>query len=314
MGKIKRFFLKLTTDVTFKAFLRRSKTVCFNFLCDVVPDFRGQQIEVVDYVNTDLSSADPKEKDSALDVVAKLSDGKHVNVEMQCLNHPGLTLRFILYLCQLFASLVLKGMKSADIKAVYLVLITRFKLFPELEKVCNAFGFRADEDAKVLFTDKLRIVTVELPKRDKSKPIEKLDKDEQWSYLIEEAHIATEEDMSRLANLRPEMREAVDHAAEISRDVQLKLRAISIEKAEGMRSDREDYVREQGLEQGHVLGRAEGHAAGHAEGHAEGRAAGLEQGALEERHNMARRMLKANKPMDEISEFTGLSEVEILKL
>ena len=86
------------------------------------------------------------------------------------------------------------------------------------------------------YTVELRDDAVELPKRDKSKPIEKLDKDEQWSYLIEEAHIATEEDMSRLANLRPEMREAVDHAAEISRDVQLKLRAISIEKAEGMRA------------------------------------------------------------------------------
>ena len=45
---------------------------------------------------------------------------------------------------------------------------------------------------------------------------------------------------------------------------------------------------------------------GHKQGH--------KQGALEERHNMAQRMLKANKPMNEICEFTGLSEAEIIKL
>ena len=57
MARIKRFFLKLTTDMTFKAFLRRSKSVCSNFLSDVVSDFKGKKVEVVDYVNTDLNSS-----------------------------------------------------------------------------------------------------------------------------------------------------------------------------------------------------------------------------------------------------------------
>ena len=51
---------------------------------------------------------------------------------------------------------------------------------------------------------------------------------------------------------------------------------------------------------------AEGKAEGLAEGEARGEARGIE--------NIAINMLKANKPLDEIVLFTGLSQDEILKL
>ena len=60
--------------------------------------------------------------------------------------------------------------------------------------------------------------------------------------------------MSKLASLRPEMGEAVSHAAELSGDVRLKLAALSREKEEMIRIEREDFVREQGLQQGRQEG------------------------------------------------------------
>ena len=79
--------------------------------------------------------------------------------------------------------------------------------------------------------------------------------------------------MSKLASLRPEMDEAVNHAAELSEDVRLKLAAISREKEEMIRIEREDFVREQGLEQGLQQGLEQGVNKGRQEGRQEGQRA-----------------------------------------
>ena len=56
------------------------------------------------------------------------------------------------------------------------------------------------------------------------------------------------------------------------------------------------------------------YAEGLAEGKAEGLAEGIEQGIEQGIESIAINMLKANKPLDEISLFTGLSEDDIDKL
>ena len=80
---------------------------------------------------------------------------------------------------------------------------------------------------------------------------------------------------------------------------------------------REDGIAE-GLAQGHAEGRAEGLAQGHAEGLAEGLAEGREEGRAEgraeghaeghEEANMevAKKMLAAGMPVEQIVQFTGL--------
>ena len=63
-----------------------------------------------------------------------------------------------------------------------------------------------------------------------------------------------------------------------------------------------------------VRARAEGKAEGLAEGKAEGRAEGITEGANSKAREMAAKMLAKNKPVDEIAEFTGLAESEILAI
>ena len=53
---------------------------------------------------------------------------------------------------------------------------------------------------------------------------------------------------------------------------------------------------------------------GLAEGRKEGREEGLAEGKTEERLEIAKKMLKANSPIDFICQMTGLSEEEVLKL
>ena len=61
-------------------------------------------------------------------------------------------------------------------------------------------------------------------------------------------------------------------------------------------------------------GKAEGRAEGMAEGEAKGRAEGIAEGRMEERGKMARMMKAKGLEISLISEMTGLSEEEILRL
>ena len=68
----------------------------------------------------------------------------------------------------------------------------------------------------------------------------------------------------------------------------------------------------EGHEAGLAEGRAEGFAQGKTEGFAEGKTEGLNEGELKKAREMAAKMLAKNKPIEEIMEFTGLPEPEIL--
>ena len=59
---------------------------------------------------------------------------------------------------------------------------------------------------------------------------------------------------------------------------------------------------------------AKGFGKGEAKGRAEGRAEGLTEGATAKARDMAKKMLQKNKPIEEIIEFTELSEAEILSI
>ncbi len=74
------------------------------------------------------------------------------------------------------------------------------------------------------------------------------------------------------------------------------------------------HARKEGLAEGHAEGHAAGRAEGHAEGLAEGRAEGRAEGANAKAKEMAIKMLSKGKPIEEIIEFTELSENDILSL
>ena len=60
--------------------------------------------------------------------------------------------------------------------------------------------------------------------------------------------------------------------------------------------------------------REEGRAMGLAEGRQEGRAEGRQEGSTKKAKKIAQKMLKANRPLEEIMEFTELSMDEFVKL
>ena len=128
-----------------------------------------------------------------------------------------------------------------------------------------------------------------------------------------------EADLEMLKNQDPIIEKAVDRLIYVSADEQLRFELDMVHKAE-MDNISKIYNAEQrglaqgrtqGLAQGREEGRAQGLAQGHAQGHAQGRAQGREEEAIA----IAKRMLRRNKPINEIAEDTGLTlgEVEALR-
>ena len=74
------------------------------------------------------------------------------------------------------------------------------------------------------------------------------------------------------------------------------------------------YAREEGHKEGHKEGHAEGLVEGRAKGHAEGKIEGLAEGIKQNTHEIVTNMLNKNLDIKLISEATGLSEEEIIKI
>ncbi|MGN0161529.1 MAG: hypothetical protein ACI4AQ_09095 [Lachnospiraceae bacterium] len=72
--------------------------------------------------------------------------------------------------------------------------------------------------------------------------------------------------------------------------------------------------RTEGIAIGRSQGRTEGIAIGRSQGRTEGIAIGRSQGRTEGYSQVAEKMIKANKPFQEIMEFTGLSADELKEL
>ena len=101
---------------------------------------------------------------------------------------------------------------------------------------------------------------------------------------------------------------------DFTKDVERQVWAVKNDK-----KAREEYMVLQAKIREHEIiafeaGEAQGHAAGLAEGEAKGRADGLAEGEAKKSRETAIKMLKKQKPLSEIKEFTDISEEEIVRL
>ena len=115
-----------------------------------------------------------------------------------------------------------------------------------------------------------------------------------------------QQEFKELSGRGPELEEAMTYLRKFSEEEQRQILREAREKNRRDQVAREDYVFDQGLEEGMQKGRSEGIAKGRKEGREEGRSEGIEEVALN--------MLKSNFKPSVISEITGLSEKEIKKL
>ena len=333
----KRALLPVKYDVIFRLFFadERNAEDLINLLKSILnlPDEDYRDIEIADpYLLPDYVG----DKQAVIDIKLRTKSKKVIHIEIQLKVTADMRERIVFYESKLITEQIGSSEKYDKIRKVISIIITDEKLIPDSPKYHHRFTFY-DPEAGVEFTDLIEIHTVELAKLPESADGTAL---YDWAKFIA---AETEEELKMIAERNPQVSRAVVRLRALSADE--RARDMLERREKGQRDfamfmdDAEKRGLAKGLAKGLADGRAEGRAKGLADGRAEGLAKGLADGVAkgladgraeglvkgladgvakglaDGRADVARRLLKRNRPVEEIADDTGLSieEIESLK-
>jgi len=146
-----------------------------------------------------------------LDVRAKDEHDHFYDVEVQTSNHPAFPNRSLDYWSDTFTAQLKSGMDYRELRHVISIILTSFRIFPQLEDVHTIFQITAKENPNVLLTDAfqmhyLRLYDVIRGRLDK---LDSLCRDlRHWLMFFAFAGSKTEEEMAALTENSPIIQEA----------------------------------------------------------------------------------------------------------
>ena len=276
-------FLNLTQDLMFKNYFKLNKNVLKSLLKAFLSLPKNSSIKYIVILDSLIPSLSLAEKSSLMDLRIQLDSGEFVNVEMQAFPHKSFTQRILLYWAKNYGSQLSTGEQYETLCPAYSLIFSTFDLFSETKDFYTSFSIRSDSSPHFCFNKDLRLVTVELSKFKKKEPSVLLDLREEWCYLLKESKRMGERELKELSAKGEEMKRAMFHLKELSREEGLRLVEEAREKAwkDQMARESDSFNRE--FEIGFKIG-----------------------GAI--------KMLKSGLKMSLISKITGLSTKEIDKL
>ena len=287
MGK----FINPFTDIGFKRIFGQeiSKPVLIAFLNALLAEERN--IVDVQFLDKEQPGESADDKSLIYDVYCKLENGDHIIVEMQNKSQPYFKNRSVYYVARSISRQGEPGPEwRYDVKAVYLIALLNFKR----EDISNEFRTDValmDMKRKTLFSDKVRLVYLQLPfftkELDECETLfEKLifvlkhmDVLQRMPWLAQDAVFQKLASIADVASLTKQERLAYDENLRKYRDT---IAVMEGQYLEGM---------EKGMEKGRAEGRTEGRA----------------EGVLA----TARKMKTKGFSLEDIADVTGLSPEEI---
>lgn len=216
-------------------------------------------------------------------------------------------IRLTKYASKIFSSSVKKGEKYYDARKTIVVMFAQdeIDLFKEIPNYKLTWNFREETYHDLILTDRLEIVIISLEKIKKLVEIGKLDskcKIALWTKFLLNPKEIEEEDMKN----NKEIKEAIDIYDDVTTDMgeinaairrEMYLSDIATLKGEAIEEGMKQGMK-QGLEQGIKQGVKQGQ----------------EEGAKKAKLEIAKKMLEANKPIEEIMKYTELTKEEIENL
>lgn len=259
-------------------------------LIDLVSACIGRNVLDVQVRNNELPTTDVDEKNERLDINCVLDNGDQVNVEMQSSRleeigdtHEGFLNKYIYYLTDLHSSQKSKGVKYIDLARTYQIVFSMYTVFPNITDYITESGIRTKDGR--LISDQINMVLVELSKLENilQKSPDQMTPIEMWSIFL--GH-ADNPEYRTLINDIIERKEVLAMASSvlttISKDEHERAKFMSRRKAE---TDRVSNL-----------------------------LTAEERGRRLERVEFAARLLRRNRPINEIMEDTGLTLEEIQSL
>lgn len=275
-------------DLVFKLLFgdARDTTILTAFLKSAL-DLPAEDYQEVSIVDPQLKGEAPDDKQGILDVKVKTPSGKVIDIEIQIVEHPQMRERVVFYLARMVTEQIARGEDYREIKRSISILITDYVQIPENQSYRNCYRLH-DHKTGSEFTDLLEVNTLELPKL----PPEE-DGTALWNWL-EFLNARKEEELMRLAEKNPQLKQAVSRLVSLSEDEQTRLLAESREKLQRDIVAREYAAEEKGREKGLEEGR--------------------EEGRGEAQLAIARKALAKSLSVETVIAITGLSQSEILQL
>ena len=266
----------------------KNSDVLVNFLNSVFESAREPLIESVEILNPFIDKEALTDKMSVLDIRARTETRTLINIEIQLLNASDMPKRTLFYWARMYANQLEEGNKYLSLQKSVAVNILDFDVIAS-EQYHNVFHVREDTTGYML-TDALEIHFLELRKlREQSLGLEQ--RLVRWMLFLS---ARTRERMEELAKEEPAMQKALTTSEWLSQD----------KEARQLYDDRQralhDYV-------SNVEGARE-------EGREKGREEGREEGRVQEKLELARRLLEMGDGPKKVSKVTGLSLEEIQRL
>ena len=275
-------------------------------LTDLISTLLGRRVMNVTVRNNELPPEDTGEKAERFDVNCSTEDGTQADLEMQASRiqedsdgkHRNLKGKSIYYLCDLHSSQSAKGIRRYDhLAKTWQVTFCSYTVFPHREGFLHTFSLRSDEDNELL-SDDIHVVYVELSKLQETvkKSVQEMTDLEKWAVFF---RYAGEAGFRKTVNEVIASKEVLQVAGEL-------LMGISQDERErAVFRSRKMYQTDLASN----LATAEDR--GFKNGERRGIKIGERRGAHDRSLFIAQRMLRRNRPIEEIMEDTALSREEI---
>ncbi|MCL1791889.1 MAG: Rpn family recombination-promoting nuclease/putative transposase [Peptococcaceae bacterium] len=261
-------------------------------LRDIVESYLRFPVVKVEVRNVELPISDINEKRERFDVNCTINDGSQLDVEMQSeamtgdslrKNHKIVKSRAIYHLCDLHSGQDGRSIRYDKLLRSFQMTFCGYTVFPKSEHFVSRYNFR-DEYGMEL-SDAVGIVFIELTKLDDvvKRSAETMTGEEAWSVFF-------------AFGSDPKYRELLNKLMAVRREIKMAnelLQSISKDEIERARFRSRRMFR---MDMEHSL------------------IAARDEGETSKAKNIARNLLKRNRPIEEIMEDTGLTQDEVKKL
>ena len=245
--------------------------------------------------NPILRRMNPEGKMGTMDVLAIIEDEIRIDVEMQIAEEKDIIQRLLYYWGRTYIRGIQKAERYEELDKTIAILITAFEI-KGLEELGYYTNWKIIEtgERKVILTEYMEIVIIELPKIYKEKR-NKGDKLLEWLYFLENPK---SEEVKKIMDENEGVKKAKEKLEEISQDEIMQ--RINDWKVMGEYREftKEKRAREEGEKAGKKIGEK----------------IGRKMGEEKKQKEIAKKMKEKGIQNEEIEEITGLSKIEIEKL
>ena len=180
----------LLNDFAFKYVFGEDCKEANDALKSLLTVFLERKVNSVAVKNSEIVKDYSKMKNPRLDLLVEFNDRTMVDLEMQLRQtKDNLPIRFSYYLARLHGSQQLEGKYYKQLKETIVLVFFNVNII-ENDKMCNTFTLRNEEGLSFVeeSQDRMKLMTIEMPKVDLNKPLEDMNEQEKMIYYFLNCH------------------------------------------------------------------------------------------------------------------------------